>query len=216
MRRSRHLAELYERTGKRLLVLRQLVDSCRPPIGSYEDRTLAYVTIEAVNLIRAFHRAYYLSCARSAKAASGAMVLPARGPYANSESALDRAVRFLKPDLNTRSPGTVWRMQEEPAWNETNPLLKLSSELALSNDAQIQSAFSYSTRAYRDLPVMRNFFAHRSDVTAIKAKNIARSYGLPGTMHPSTIVRSTRRGRPQSIMSDWLDDVRHTSFLLCQ
>jgi hypothetical protein len=124
------------------------------------------------------------------------------------------AMQHLKPKLAGKGP--PWNRREEPTWHERQTLLKLSSILGASNDSQIQAALSYKTWVFADLPVFRNFFAHRNDETAKRARALASHYTVSSQLRPSEILCSVAPGRPQRVLADWLDDLRNVVDLLCQ
>jgi hypothetical protein len=209
----RQLARLQRLAAKRLVMLRTLVEQCAAPSTRKYDRIVSYVAIEALNLWTEFMRCYYLSCVLSGKRANGVRVKIATAGVRTVEDAINFAISCLRPYLKKVRP---WRRRDEPSWHDPNTLLRLSDALGYSNLTEVRAAFAYPTRAFQDLPTVRNFFAHRNEETARKAVNIARSYGLSTLLRPSDILISIAPGRPQSVLSDWLDDIRYVIELLCQ
>ncbi len=209
----RQLARLQRLAAKRLVMLRTLVEQCDLPSTRKHDPIVSYATIEALNLWTEFVRCYYLSCVLSARRTNGVRVRIFTTGVRTAEDAINFAISRLKPTLKKARP---WRRRDEPSWHDPNTLLRLSEALGYSNLAEVRAAFAYPTRAFHDLPTVRNFFAHRNEETARKAVNIARSYGLSTLLRPSDILVSVSPGRPQSVLGDWLDDIRHVIELLCQ
>jgi hypothetical protein len=75
---------------------------------------------------------------------------------------------------------------------------------------------SVDTRALQDLPVFRNFYAHRNEETAAKAIALAeRQYLIRGRTHPTLAIATPPYQRPQPLILDWLDDIRAVIDLLC-
>ena len=89
-------------------------------------------------------------------------------------------------------------------------------EIGCSNFIDIQAAFSIQSKVFEHLPTFRNFYAHRNDYTALKAKNIARYYTISEHNHPSNIIFSYAYGRPQILILDWIDDLKTVVEFLCK
>ena len=84
-----------------------------------------------------------------------------------------------------------------------------------SNISDVQAAFSSGTRVFLDLPVFRNYFAHRNYQTEEAAMNAAAQYGIPVTLPPHQILFEKPIGRPQGLIHDWIDDMVFTVEYLC-
>jgi hypothetical protein len=81
--------------------------------------------------------------------------------------------------------------------------------LRASNRAAVNRALGFQTRALTDLPTMRNFFAHKGDTAAKKARELRFRYGITRVVAPPELLCQAAPGRPQPIICDWLDDL-HT------
>ncbi len=131
-------------------------------------------------------------------------------PITSASDALFWAAKVMygakRPLLNRR---------QEPAWYSPNTLLTTFLALDVSNAAQAQAAFSYSTSAFDCLPTIRDFFAHRNEETMRKVRDVARHLGVDPNQRACEIVCSAMSGRPQGILVDWLDDLRNVAVLLC-
>ena len=215
MKPTRILWKLGRTAERRAISLRSLIDQLSPPVSSESDRVLTYVVLESVNCWASFVRAYYLSCFISARRKTGSPIVLAQSSLRTFQDAIDFFIRTMKPSLGPPSPGKVWQRRHEPAWHDPNVLTTLLSKLGSSDIAQLLSAFSYPTQAFRDLPSFRNFFAHRNEETATKAATVARSYGINPRLRPIEILCSRAYGRPRNLLSDWLDDIRNVVGLLC-
>ena len=88
----------------------QLVDTCRPPIHDADDRTIAFVAIEALNLWAAFVRAVYLSCVHNARRESGGRVSVSVTGLHNNVA----AIAFSRNIVKVTRRG-------EPIWHERVP-----------------------------------------------------------------------------------------------
>jgi len=213
MRPTPYLARLERRAVERALRLRSLADSCSGPVTAEADRLVSFLAIETLNLWASFARSYYLSCVMGAKTRAGARVTVANATVRTFDDAIRLAVWTFKPKLKTSSGPFTHR--DEPAWHDTTVLLRLVTAIGSSTTSQTTTALGYSTTVFRDLPVFRNFFAHRCEGTAVKAANVARRYSLSPALRPSEILCARRLGRPQSVLSDWIDDVRNVVSGLC-
>jgi len=87
-------------------------------------------------------------------------------------------------------------------------------DLRPSNLSTFTTALGYSTNVFSDLPAFRNYFAHKGKGTAISVQNVARRYAVPPGLRPSEIMLSLPAGRPQSLLMDWLDDIRNVIELM--
>lgn len=212
MRAVAELGRLWKQCARRLVCLRAFVEACQIPVSSEEDRVISYVTIEGVNLWASFVREYYVSCALGARCMAGARVTIAVGGIRNSGDAITFAIRYFM----SGKKGPPWQRRDEPVWYRPNTLLQLMQALGTSNMAQVRAGFGYQTPAFTHMPTFRNFFAHRNEETARKVATIASYYGLSSAMRPSGILRSRSWGRPQSVLADWLDDIRQVVGLLCR
>ena len=183
--------------------LRALVYPLMPPIHNRIDRDVAYVTIEASNLWASFARSLFLSCVFSAKQESGPRV-----KAATTFPSVNAAIAFAATTIKPRGG--------EPNWGDPGILLILLKTAGVSNIANVRAALSYSTTVFRGLPTMRNFFAHRSEVSVRKTARVARLLGVSVRLRPSEILCSRSPGRPQNIITDWIDDIRNVIQLACQ
>jgi len=207
-------ARLRRSANKRLILLRILADSCVQPVTPVVDQRVSFIVIEALNLWASFVRSYYLSCAvMQPLRESGARVTIGLAGIHDSVDALAVSIRTLKPRVTWGPP---WSRNDEPAWHAPGTLVTLARAINSSNQPEIAAAFGYSTKVFQYLPSVRNFFAHRNEETADRIVNVARSYRLNPKLRPSEILCSNVPRRPQSLMSDWLDDLRLTVSLLCQ
>jgi hypothetical protein len=167
------------------------------------DEQVSFLTIEASNLWAGFSKAFFLSCVFRAKRESGRRVVSTQ-VFPRTTDAISFAIAEINPALG-----------REPNWADPNILLILLQRAGVSNYAEALAALAVPTTVFRDLPTMRNFFAHRGEVTARKTKRVARSAGLSGDLRPSDIMCSRRPGRPQNLLADWIDDMRNVIDLIC-
>lgn len=183
------------------------------------DQTLAYVTIEAFTTWANFSREFYLSCAvMRPKTISGSRVLHQASDITDKRSALLRSIKRLKRTQEYDAAANAPRIPPrfEPAWHEKRTLLILSSDLELSNNASIVTGLSYPTSVFAELPTIRHFYAHRSQNTANKVATIAaRQYRLRSLQHPGELINVTHAGRAQTLLAEWLSDMRAIGKALC-
>lgn len=213
MRPSRELARLHRSAIRRLLFLKSLVDRQSPPVSPYADRIVAFVVIEAVNLWAMFSRSFYLSCIFGATRMSGGRIAISRTVATTKTAGITYAVRYFSPKKTGSGP---WNWRDEPDWKDPSNLLKLLMGVEASNLTQAQTALSHPTDVFKQLPIARNFFAHRNKNTMTLTKTIARSAGLSTKLRPSEILVSTAPGRPQNLISDCLDDIRNIIDVICE
>ena len=211
---SRRLEKLQRKASRRLARLRHVVDSLALPPTAEKDRLIAWVVIEARNLWAEFLRAYYLSGAICTRSASGSPVSFTRMTFSNTQMALIHSVRLLR---NRGFRRQAVRRQDEPPWHVVRDYLSLCMDVGFSNLAQINGAFSYQTSFFAQLTPLRNFYAHRCDETFRKAGQVGIRLGLSSQpdLRPTQIMCSKLPGRPQNVLTDWLDDMENVVHLLC-
>ena len=180
---------------------------------------MTYLTVESLVSWANFCRSFYLSCTVcSARQIGGGRVSHTRSVITDQRSALVEAIRELKPNAlsQVRARRNI-NSRFEPTWHEKRSLVALSGNLAFPNNATIVAAFSYPTRFMDDLPIIRNFFAHRSQGTARKVEALAsRDHGLATLHHPADLVNKTLTGHTEPLLIEWLIDIRAIGLALCQ
>ncbi len=129
-------------------------------------------------------------------------------------AALGKAVLLVRPRAAPKSDGS-WHRKDEPTWHDPNVFTRLMYHVGSSNMADVNDAFSTGTRTFIDLPVFRNFFAHRNLLSMRAAQALGIRYGIPSTISPAEILSRRSIGRPQALLLDWIDDVRFTMEYLC-
>ncbi|HLG89222.1 MAG TPA: hypothetical protein VKZ79_18735 [Alphaproteobacteria bacterium] len=179
------------------------------------DRAIAFIAIESGSAWSGFVREFYLSCAfLCPKTISGSHVTHTKPNITNERQALIHSIGELK---GKRHGSAQIYPRDEPAWHEKRVLPQLSASLSLSNSASIINGLSYQTDFFDNLPTVRNFYAHRSLYTAAKIFALAkRKYGYVGLSHPNELVNTIQLGRPQTLLQEWLTDMKEISIILCR
>lgn len=181
--------------------------------GAHKDRdvVVAYVTIEALNAWSLFSRSFYLSCALGARTERKRLItftLSTTDPLGSAITCVNSRVR---PNVLG-----VWHRRDEPAWHDPNVLMRVCGNLGCSIQVQVGQAFSMSQNVFRDLPVFRNFFAHRNDQTSLAAKNLAPRYMLPTHLSPTELLLSVGPGATELLILEWLAEMLITAEFLCK
>lgn len=174
---------------------------------------LAVTTIDLLNYWSTFSRTYSLSCILKPRRVSGGRVTVTM-PGLNFNGVIGVAMARHKPRLTPRPDGS-WHRRDEPPWHDTAVLTNLCQDLGCSHLVDVQGAVSLQSRVFGDLPVFRNFFAHRNRGTTEAVRAIAPRYSIPSYKHPTEIIISLPRGRPSPLLVDWIDDLLITIELLC-
>jgi len=214
MNACRRLKKLQKSTSKRLARLRAGVTGVGIPLKPDEDRLVAWTVIEALSLWSAFLRAYYLSGAMRTKTTSGAVVSFRAVKFSDEKAALRFAIRKLKDRSFKKA---MISRRDEPPWHDSQLFLTLQKTVAPTNLMQVYSAFSVSMTFSKFLPTIRNFYAHRCDETFRKATRVGVALGLATKpkLRPTIILCSRLPKRPQSLIADWLDEIKNVIDLLC-
>jgi hypothetical protein len=218
MRPSKYLKQLRHKANERhLKKLRTLADEASRLAWPESDQKISYVAIECLNTWANFSRAYFLSCTLLPWREKGSRIT-CNISIRTFNDAIDAAMRKCKRrvwDREVQKRGN-WGRRDEPTWHDRNILIKSCEEIGCSNQTEILNAFSIQPKVFDHLPTFRNFYAHRNDDTAMKAKRVARSYSIPTPGHPSKILLTPAYGRPQILILDWIDDIHTIVELLCE
>lgn len=203
MRPVRVIRHLYLVARKRNAYLRSLVPqypvvACKPL-----DRRVAYVAIELMNCWAGFSRALYLSSCRGALDSRHRRITILQ-PLQTDEDAIRFASMRFNPRLTQLSKLTH---RNEPAWLDPNVLITLLHDVGASNSGDVAAALSFQGRVLRDLPTIRNFYAHRAENTATKSRRLMVTYGLSSTNHPTEFCLAYESGRSQSVLLNWIDEL---------
>lgn len=208
MNQARSLRKLNHVASRRVRRLTSIAIDARLLTSCERNRTAAYVTLELVNTWSQFVRSYVVSCILGAHSPTG--IITTNSVATTVPDALLDAKRVFVPSWS----GPL-RRREEPIWHDPQTLVRIAQRLRFSNLAQISSALSTGTRTFSDMPVFRNFFAHRNRDSAYTALHLARTRGIYGVRHPVVALYSFRRGASQELVFEFCDDVATAILLLC-
>jgi hypothetical protein len=213
MRRRTCLNRLNESFARRTIRLEAIAAQIAGKAGHDIDRAIAFVTIESLSAWSGFSREFYLSCAfLYPKTIGGRHVAHKQANIVGERDALVHSIQRLK---GITARGRI-APRDEPVWHEKRALPTLSSSLQLSNHNSVLRGFSYPTTFFDDLPPVRNFYAHRSRETAGRVLNVARRYGNPAVRHPNELINYVQQGRVQTLLQEWLSDMRQIGQAICQ
>jgi hypothetical protein len=215
MRKRTCLDRLNRSFTRRIAQLEAVADQIAGKSGHDIDRAVAFVTIEALSAWSGFAREFYLSCAfLHPKTMGGQHVSHHNASIVDERLALLHSISELKGKTLTTVRIAA---RDEPAWHEKRALPNLSKSLACSNDNSVIIGFSYQTTFFDELPTMRNFYAHRSQGTAEKVLRVAtKRYGAMAVSHPNDLINIVFAGRVQTLIQEWLSDMRQIGLAICQ
>jgi hypothetical protein len=215
MRRRTCLERLNRSFTRRIRQLEVVANQIAGKNGHDIDRALSFVTIEALSAWSGFAREFYLSCAfLGPRTIGGQHVSHHNAAIVDERLALLHSIFVLKGKTLT-TPRIAAR--DEPAWHEKRVLSSLSTSLVLSNDHSVILGLSYPTNFFDDLPTMRNFYAHRSQGTAEKVFRLAlKRYSAATLRHPNDLLNIVFAGRVQTLIQEWLVDMRQIGLTICQ
>jgi hypothetical protein len=177
------------------------------------DRALSFVLMEALTTWSNFVREFYLSCAfLHPKTISGSHVSHIETSIRNERDALVHAIQVLK---GRRISKPTIGPHDEPSWREKRALSSLSQSMTLSNNPAIVAGLSVSTTFFDQAHTVRNFYAHRSERTATSVRDLARrEYGI-GIAHPNSLINAVLAGRVETLLQEWLGDIREIAQIMC-
>lgn len=196
------------RLNKRAIHALTLSQTEREPVVSY-------IVVESLNTWNNFLRALYLSCVVQAKSTKGKKITtPAVIPSFND--AIGIAINHYRPRPMIVPSSGIWGRREEPKWHDIQVFIRSCQAISCSYIPDIQSALSIGTRVYTDLPVIRNYYAHRNNSTALKVKNLAPFYGISSSLLPTDILFSYPLSVPRPLIISILDDLYTSVEFLCE
>lgn len=204
MRAVSYTPRLYEMARRRTAYVESLLPSTRVAVTRQLDREVSFAAVELLNTWARFSRTMYFSVCLGVRDANGTHVTTSK-TFANFDDAQRHASQFFKK--YPLPPGQLSH-RDEPNWLEPKVLQKLLDDIGASNASTVDTALSLQTRVFQGLPSVRNFYGHRGQDTARKASNVGRQYQLGGGLHPTELCLSFAPNRSQSILKDWIFDLR--------
>ena len=221
MHAEKNLVVLDSRMQCRISRLKYLTSTFGLTYTPEMGRCCSYVVIEALNCWVLFSRSFIISAALGARARNSGKITSA-SHWPSQNDVIIRAAVAENPRLaSSGSLPTYIDRRQEPAWHDPAVILRLCAALGLSNGATVSQALSLGATAMRDLPPVRNYFAHKNEDTAERVRRIGRTHGISayaGSLSrkksPVLVVTSAAPGRPQSILNDWLDELAVTASLM--
>ena len=213
MRSTRDLGRLASRVAARCDGYRHLAAVARETEVSVRDRLVAHVCINMQNSWAEFCRAYTLSVILEPIRLGGSVIILGEAGVKTEHDVMATVMRRFRRRVYNRGG---WRRRDEPAWHDPNTLLRTFEDLKASNVGDIRGALSLGSSVFDDLPVFRNFYAHRSEHTAVKARRIADKYGIPRLEHPTEILCRVPLQAAQPVILEWIDDIWVTVRMLCR
>jgi hypothetical protein len=215
MRPTRDLRRLARSASYRLKALRDSLDSARGGL-TLRERTLVVcaVTIDATNTWSNFSRSYYLSCC------VGTFLQPigfvtSKVAFTGFNDSIGLAIRLYRSHATPRATG-IWHRRDEPPWHDPNVLMKCCHNVGASNYPHVTNALSVGTRFFIDLPVFRNYCAHKNQQTENAAKKLAPNYGISALLSPLEILLSTPLRAREPLLTLWLFEMETVVRLLCE
>jgi hypothetical protein len=202
MRVVTYLPDLKRRHVHRMGKLLDSVYSVAPLTWPERDRLIGLCAIEAVNTFERYCRFLYLSSALGGKDESGNAVLPPAKRCSDVVEALTLAVETVYPTRVGKGPFGV---RSEPDWKNAGHLLKVFAELDSANRVRVEKALSLQTRAIIDLPVFRNFYAHRGQGTARLALDAGKRMAIVRP-HPTDVLSEVPS--IDHLITEWIFDLQ--------
>ena len=196
MRRCKRLRRLRKTLNRRILRLeKRLKKVALNSANEHRDIVVAFVAIEALNAWALFSRSFYLSCAIGSETER-------RKPITLATATADPLGAAITCCNNRARPNAagLWHRRDEPTWHDPNVLMKVCGNIGCSLQTQIGQAFSLNQNVFNDLPVFRNFFAHRNGQTSQAARNIASRYTLPSKLSPTDLLLAVSPGSIAPLM----------------
>lgn len=177
------------------------------------NKIAATVCIETQSTWSIFARSYFISCLMGCRLPN-LRAVSGNVSVVDTEDAVGHAIRTFRPSETPNANGS-WNRRNEPTWHDPAILLKLSQKFALTNLVDVQAALSMQATAFRDMPVFRNFFAHRNEMTSRSAIRTASMHGVVNTSIPSEALRILPQTGARCLILEWIAEIKTTVALLC-
>jgi len=194
-----NLAPLTRRAYRKLSMQARAAASLAGANHAEADAAASRLTIDALNTWGEFVRAYLVCALEGGRTLGGNRVRTTFPKGTTLEAALRAHPKLLK-----RLPGARLTRRDEPTWFSKAVILDVFSAVGVTTLSQVRAALSLPSRSIDDLPTLRNFYAHRNEETADKARRLARRYGLAAPRHPTELVRIRLLRRSATLLEDWL------------
>jgi hypothetical protein len=221
MRRRTCLVRLNESFSRRILRLEGVAAQIAGKTGHDIERYLTFVAIESLSTWSNFVREFYLSCVLAyPKRIRGGHVSHQHAAINDERLALLRSILVLRGNgfqYQKASNAATISHRDEPTWSEKRALASLSQDLMFTNNGSIVAGLSYQTTFFDDLPTVRNFYGHRSYAAAQRVLAMgARKYGAANLNHPSELVNRPLPLKTQTLLQEWLGDIRRIGLAVCE
>ena len=172
---------------------------------------VSYVAVEALNAWSLFSRSFYLSCAIGARTERKKAISFAQATSDHLGAAITHYKRNAVPNV-----AGAWHRRDEPTWHDPNVLMTVCKNLGCSIQPEIEIAFSLGQDVFNDLPVCRNFFAHRNEQTSHAARSLASKYTLPTPATLTDFLVAVSPGNSAPVLLTWIGEINVTAEFICK
>jgi hypothetical protein len=209
------LRKVAQAARKRLRRLRKLVKGVDRTDVHITERSIAFATTELLTLWANFARSYYLASALQGKQTRRKRIQTS-AHYSSPNDAIGAAILRFTPRARPHASGK-WHRRQEPTWHDTNILLTLALDGGWSTASVVAAALSVTgVRAYVDLPVFRNFYAHRNASTQDAARACAPFYSIPQLRRVTDILLQVPQNGHEPLLVEWIDELDVVIDWLCE
>lgn len=179
--------------------------SRRPEID--RNSVITTCVIELDNTAICALREFTVSSLRRARTVRGHRISVNRkfGPETEIAAYVLSVVNTVKFSRNRPS---ALKREEEQTVRDPKDTEKILINCAATNLPSLQNALALNVGIFRDIPTVRNFYAHRNENTWRKVRDKARAMGVVPVRHPDDFVQSSIAGRPVSLFEDWLGEAQ--------
>ncbi len=200
------LSKLYAATSHRLLHIDLLCGKIRNLPSDSPRLMTGYLVMELDNLVLGGMRRFLFSSLLGTRTVSGHRVTVSTKYYSEGEvSAKILSIVNTPKFIKLKQPISITR-DNEPTIRDPRKLEDILTKCGASNVGSVQKALQLNTNLFRDLPTLRNFYAHRNEDTWTKLRVKAVSLGLSSFKHADDVVYAVLAGRPVSLLEDWIAD----------
>lgn len=206
MRPVTDLGKLYGAFAYRILRIRRLFDLAGSSPEPRRSEFISVSVIELDNLILSSLRALTISSLRCGRTSQRNKISTTRRFGDEQEiAAFMLSILHVKSFQKLRSPTRVSR-RDEPKVRDPRATEIVFASCGASNIGSLRNALALNTTLFADLPILRNFYAHRNEDTWRKVRTKAHALGVFRIKHPNELLMTMLPGRPVTLFEDWLDD----------
>lgn len=191
-----------------LVFYRELEARARVASSRSRDEILVYLAVELHNLWNHFCRSYVLCSAKGLTSLSGVVW---RAPNASRWS-LESIRQHL---VMVHGKKRINDPLSEPVWRRLDVVEACCATLGTGNLPSIALTIGYGHSFLSELPVARNFAAHKSKSARMKLDQVAASRGYPGRSDLERVMLAPSSSGYGTVVLEWITEIERSMTTMC-